>query len=167
MATENDILQAQIAPLLEELLAPTPAYFLVDVVVRGRYGATRKVDVLIDGDKGIGIDEVVALSRALGEKLDELDIVKGAFNLEVGSPGVDHPLSSPRQYAKNVGRSLLVELLVPSAEEPSILGNLIAADAETFTLAPAAKKPGRKAPDVPPLIFRYEEVKQAVVQVKF
>jgi ribosome maturation factor RimP len=163
-AQDNGQIQAQITALATKMLAPTPAYFVVEVVVRGRVGATRKVEVLVDGDEGIGIDEVVSLSRQLSAALEEQDLISGTYLLEVGSPGVDHPLSSPRQFAKNVGRSLRIEL----ADGTALLGTLAAADATQITLQPDPPKGHKKKdPDPEPIHLAYDAFKQAVVQVKF
>jgi ribosome maturation factor RimP len=51
------------------------------------------------------------ISRKFLSKIEEKDLIKGAFNLEVSSPGIDKPISLPRQYKKNIGRKLEVETL--------------------------------------------------------
>ena len=43
--------------------------------------------------------------------VSEKDLIEGTFNLEVSSPGIDKPISLPRQYKKNIGRKLEVETL--------------------------------------------------------
>ena len=164
MAHPQETLVAQLEALVAELLAPTPHLFVVGVDVRGRQGGTQKVEVLLDGDNGIGIDEVVEISRALGNALEEQDLIKGAYNLEVGSPGVDHPLALPRQYAKNVGRYLKLE----TRDGQTHNGQLTAADTDTLTLTPDGPKKPKKG-DLPaePLVLPYAEVARAVVQVRF
>jgi ribosome maturation factor RimP len=52
----------------------------------------------------------VAVSRHVGFHLEEENVIETAYNLEVSSPGIDFPLSSPRQYAKNVGRTLGIKM---------------------------------------------------------
>jgi ribosome maturation factor RimP len=53
-----------------------------------------KLVVLVDGDKGIGIDDCVrAISRHVGFHLEEENVIETAYNLEVSSPGVDAPLN--------------------------------------------------------------------------
>lgn len=164
MATETTLLASQIQALVEELIAPTPNLFVVEVEVRGLNGGTRKVNVLLDGDQGIGIDEVVEISRALGVRLEEADLIKGAYNLEVGSPGVDHPLGSPRQFAKNIGRFLKVD----TTDARALEGTLSAADATTITLTPEAPKRAKKGSPAPePISLPYDQIKKAVVQIRF
>jgi len=80
--------------------------FVVDVIV-GKH-KPHKVSVILDGDKGVTIDDCSSLSRALSEDLDKLDLIKENYTLEVGTPGLDQPLKLKRQYVKNKGRGLKV-----------------------------------------------------------
>ena len=44
-------------------------------------------------------------------KIEEKNLIDEAFNLTISSPGIDTPISLPRQYKKNIGRKLEVETL--------------------------------------------------------
>jgi ribosome maturation factor RimP len=83
------------------------SHFIVDVIASFK-GNPGKLLVTVDGDKGIGIDDCAELSRELSKALDETDLIPGAFNLEVSTPGLDQPLKSKRQYVKNIGRNVRV-----------------------------------------------------------
>jgi ribosome maturation factor RimP len=85
-----------------------PAHFVVDVIVSMRNNP-KKVLVILDGDKGISIDDCAEVSRALSQELDETNLVDGAFTLEVSTPGLDQPLKTNRQYVKNIGRKVKVK----------------------------------------------------------
>lgn len=76
---------------------------LEDVVVRPA-GSRRLVQVVVDKDGGISLDDVAQVSRACSEALDGVEVFKGAYVLEVTSPGVDRPLTQPRHWRRNVGR---------------------------------------------------------------
>lgn len=84
--------------------------FLVDVLVSGSQGGTKKITVLIDGDKGVSVEDCAELSRKLGIELETENLIDTAYILEVSSPGIDLPLKLKRQYKKNVGRKLSVLL---------------------------------------------------------
>lgn len=86
------------------------SYFIVDVIVKGSGGGKMKVLVLLDGDEGVNIDDCADLSRELGLYIETEEIIEQAYILEVSSPGLDHPLKLSRQYAKNTGRRLKVQL---------------------------------------------------------
>ncbi len=84
-------------------------HFLVDVLISAG-GGPKKIQILIDGDEGIDIDTCASLSRTVAGILEEKDLVDIQYTLEVSSPGVDYPLKSERQFQKNIGRWLKLEL---------------------------------------------------------
>lgn len=94
---------------LTERYLPDTSYFVVDVKLTGKKGY-EKVAILVDGDKGIGIDVCAKIARSLSEALDEMNMFEGSYTLEVSSPGIDYPLTTQRHYIKNLGRHLKVDL---------------------------------------------------------
>jgi ribosome maturation factor RimP len=109
---------------LTERVMPDDSYFVVDVKLVGKKGY-EKVVVLVDGDKGISIDVCAEITRSLSNELDAIDIFDGSYTLEISSPGVDYPLSSERQYIKNLGRLMKIDLI----SGDRIKGDLLEADA--------------------------------------
>ena len=73
----------------------------LDVTIAGR---RRLVKVVVDSDKGIGLDQVADVSRAISHALDEHDpdgtALGGPYTLEVTSPGLDRPLTRPRHWRR-------------------------------------------------------------------
>jgi ribosome maturation factor RimP len=45
--------------------------------------------VIIDKPGGVGTKDCEEMSRALSKKLDEIDVIKEHYYLEVSSPGID------------------------------------------------------------------------------
>ena len=84
--------------LAEEWLADKD-YFLVDVEVT----TDNRILVEIDHADGVWIEDCVALSRFIEERLsrDEED-----YELEVGSAGLGQPFKVPRQYEIFVGEEV-------------------------------------------------------------
>lgn len=124
-STERRSLAERIQRLTEEVLAGTH-YFLVDLNVRGHEG-TRVVEIYVDGDDDFGHDDLATISKEIGFLLDVEDVVAGSYKLEVSSPGIKRPLSVPRQYKKNVGRTLRVRH-EQHGEETIEVGTLTRAD---------------------------------------
>ena len=91
------------------MLAGKESLFLVDLKVSGKSGP-QKVVVLIDGDRGVGIDDCSKVSREMAAIIEEQDLISGKYILEVSSPGVDSPLKLPRQYPQHIGRKLKLNL---------------------------------------------------------
>ncbi|WP_436527048.1 ribosome maturation factor RimP [Actinoplanes sp. HUAS TT8] len=100
---------------LREVVEPVVAkagYDLEDLTLT-RAGRRFVVRVLIDKDGGVGLDDVAVVSREISEALDAVDeqgteLLAGEYQLEVGSPGVDRPLTEPRHWRRNISRLVAV-----------------------------------------------------------
>jgi len=93
--------------MIEEILLEEPVYFLVDLRIK----PINNIKVFLDGDSGITIEKCVQVNRKLYKKLEEAAFFPaGDFSLEVSSAGLDEPLKSLRQYKKNIGRLVEVQL---------------------------------------------------------
>ncbi len=60
----------------------------------------------LDTDEGLDVDRIAAVSTAISEVTDE--VVPGSYTLEVSSPGVDRPLTTPRHFRRNLDRKVEV-----------------------------------------------------------
>ncbi|MEM6736767.1 MAG: ribosome maturation factor RimP [Bacteroidota bacterium] len=126
--------------------------FLIEILIKGKIG-NKKVLVFIDGDDGISIDQCSKVSRKLSAEIEAQDLIQGKYTLEVSSPGLDFPLILSRQYRKNVGRGLKVELM----NGEKIEGKLIKVDEGKISLKTGV---GEK-------FFLYNEIKQSKVKISF
>lgn len=122
-------MEKKISDWLNNELNGTP-YFLVDIAVSG---SGTSIHVSIDGDDGVDIDKCIEINRFLNNKLETEGISAG---LQVSSPGVDRPLRLIRQYRKNVGRKLQVEI----KNDDQVEGKLAYADFEKIILSKKRKK---------------------------
>lgn len=118
----------------------SPNHFLVKVSVGTGKVTEAKVQVLIDSDLGITIEECAVYSRKLGKFLEEKDLFEHAYTLEVASPGLDFPLNTDRQFAKNVGRKLQIDLKEGSPVE----GKLLSFKEKNLELEVEHKQKGKK-----------------------
>jgi ribosome maturation factor RimP len=78
-----------------------------------RAGRRHVVRVLVDADGGISLDDVAVVSREISAALDAAEesggeVLPGEYQLEVGSPGVDRPLTLPRHWRRNITRLVAV-----------------------------------------------------------
>jgi ribosome maturation factor RimP len=99
---------------LLDLLGPPvhdAGYDLEDIAVSSA-GRRSLVRVTVDADGGIDLDAVAVVSRLVSDLLDaEGDhLLRGAYVLEVSSPGVDRPLTEPRHWRRATGRLVTVEV---------------------------------------------------------
>lgn len=107
MASERDQhLETAVADLAGPLVVDVGAE-LLDVEVKGHPGS-RVVRVVVDRDGGVDVDTCATLSRGVGRALDDADLVAGRYMLQVTSPGVDRPLRTERDFARNVGRNVRI-----------------------------------------------------------
>lgn len=126
--THRDRMRAVVEPVVRDA-----GYDLEDLVV-SRAGRRHLLRVVVDGDGGVGLDDIATISRAVSAALDAAEETGGEFVaeeylLEVSSPGVDRPLTLPRHWRRNVGRLVRV-----TAEDRQVTGRIAAADEERVTL---------------------------------
>lgn len=80
--------------------------------------------VYIDKPGGIGIDDCQWLSERIGNKLDEADIIRDSYYLEVSSPGLDRPLKKAKDYIRHTGQKVEVHTFAPLNGKKLIVGIL-------------------------------------------
>ncbi|MFC5269223.1 ribosome maturation factor RimP [Adhaeribacter terreus] len=112
---------AAVEKMLEGIL-PESDLFLVGVTVSDS-PIKPKVTVMADGDQGISIDQCASISRRLAKRIEEQQGEEFSYVLEVTSPGIDYPLTTPRQYQRNVGRKLKLKM-ADGAEKVGVLNEV-------------------------------------------
>lgn len=90
--------------------------------------------VFIDKETGVTLEECELVSMELSEKLDSADIIKGAYFLEVSSPGVERPLTTKEDFEKNIGKNVYVTLYVHIDGEKEFQGVLQNFENDTATI---------------------------------
>ncbi|GGG34154.1 ribosome assembly cofactor RimP [Bizionia arctica] len=89
--------------LLNEGLEQKQHLFLIDLSILD----DNAIKVVIDGDTGVTVEDCMFISRAIENNLDREEI---DYSLEVASAGATAPLTSVRQYKKNIGRTLEIKM---------------------------------------------------------
>ncbi|QXJ24970.1 ribosome maturation factor RimP [Actinomadura graeca] len=165
---------------LTGLLAPAVAeagFELEEIDVRPA-GRRRLVKIVVDGDGGVGLDDIAKVSEAASALLDASDVMGASpYVLEVTSPGVDRPLTEARHWRRAVGRLVAVPLTAGGQVE----GRVVAADDETVEIEVAGARrgkgaggrggrsagPGTAAPEAGRRRFALAELGRGRVQVEF
>jgi len=137
-------IEKRVRELVEEKIADKPNLFLLDV----KFHSNGKLMILVDGDTGIGIDDCVAISRHVGFHLEEENVLETAYNLEVSSPGVEAPLTTIRQYVKNIGRNLAIKIGDGVKRE----GKLTGITEDAIVIEEKVKEKGKRAETVESVI---------------
>ncbi|HET7903079.1 MAG TPA: ribosome maturation factor RimP [Candidatus Eisenbacteria bacterium] len=120
----ND-LKEELAARFRELLEEE-AFTLWDLEVAGQSGRT-VLRVYVDRQPGVTLDECAYWSRKLARWLEEANLLRGAYVLEVGSPGIERALTRPEHYARFVGSRVEVRLHDPKEGRRTFRGELRAA----------------------------------------
>jgi ribosome maturation factor RimP len=75
--------------------------------------------------EGVTLDDCVRVSRDVSTALDVHDPVAQRYSLEVSSPGLDRPLTSERDFRRQVGRLAKVKLHKPAPDGQTVLRGTI------------------------------------------
>ncbi len=126
-------------------------YELIDIEwQRGPAGEVLRI--FIDKPGGVGLDDCARASEAVSRSLEELDLIKSAYSLEVSSPGVERPLKKPKDWQCFIGERIEVKTIKqPDKKRRRFRGILKAASDEDFELEVDGCR----------LVFKYSEVKKA------
>ncbi|CAA7194349.1 ribosome assembly cofactor RimP [Chryseobacterium potabilaquae] len=150
----------RIEELLNEFLETRKDLFLIDLKI----STGDDITVILDGDNGVSLQDCLDASRAIEFNMDREE---HDFSLQVMSAGLSEPLSSPRQFTKNIGR--YIEVLLHNTSE--VEGELTKVDEEKITLLLRYRKPkdiGKGKVDVEEeKEIPYSEIKKALVVIKF
>ena len=133
---------ADIARLTEviEPEAKALGFELVRVKLSG-HGDERTLQVMAE-DPATGqlvVDQCMALSRRISDRIDAIEeggeeLVRGGYNLEVSSPGIDRPLTRAKDYADWAGHEVNVSLTEPVGDHRRLRGELLGIDGETVAI---------------------------------
>lgn len=86
------------------------------------------------------IEDCAALSHRISDRIDALEeagtvLIDGAYRLEVSSPGIDRPLTRPKDFAQWIGHEARIELAEAIDRRKRFRGELCAFDAATNTIS--------------------------------
>jgi len=157
---------ARLAGWIEPVVGAA-GYDLEDLVVTPA-GRRSVVRVVVDRDRGVTLDDIAEVSRAVSAVLDENDgdLGRSPYVLEVTSPGVDRPLTEPRHWRRNTGRLVTVSLGPDGGNQ--VTGRITGVDDAGVTLAVEAPgKPGAKRRPPTPQTVPWRELGAGRVQVEF
>ncbi len=113
-----DLFEPEITAMGFELLG-------IELIKNGHISLLR---VYIDKFEGVNIDDCVLVSQQLTGLLDVKDPIKGQYNLEVSSPGIDRPLFTDEQLKKHIGHIVIIKLREKYRGKRKITGVLEAVD---------------------------------------
>jgi ribosome maturation factor RimP len=127
-----------LAGRIAELVRPTieaMGYRLVRVQVLGRQQMRVQIMAEPADGRAMGLDDCAGLSRSVSAVLDVADPIRGAYTLEMSSPGIDRPLVSLDDYTRFAGFEARVELARLIEGRRRVQGRLLGVDAGVVRIA--------------------------------
>ena len=126
------------AAAIERLIAPSAAAMGFDIV-RVLFTGDRRPRLQIMAERadgsGMSVDDCASLSRAISAIRDVEDPVPGSYELEVGSPGIDRPLTRLADFARFAGHLAKVETTATAEGRRRWTGRLLGLDGDRVRLA--------------------------------
>ena len=119
---------------LIEAEATALGFELVRVRLTGS-GEERTLQIMAE-DPATGqmiVEQCAQLSRAVSARIDEVEeaegeLIDGAYMLEVSSPGIDRPLTRPKDFANWAGHEAKITLVEPWEGHKRLVGELAGLD---------------------------------------
>ena len=102
-------IETRIGDILEPSLK-LMGYDLVRVQISGSQQKTMQIMVERRDKAGMTVDDCADISREVSVILDVVKPLKGAYDLEVSSPGIDRPLVRPADFEHYAGFDAKIEM---------------------------------------------------------
>jgi ribosome maturation factor RimP len=154
------MIQDIVHELVQNALKERQDLFLIDLNI----STDNAISIVIDGDKGVSVEDCMFISRAVEHNIDRDDY---DFSIEVLSAGATAPLQFPRQYHKHVGRHLDLRTL----NEEKYEGQLDAVTEDAVVLKWKTREPkpvGKGKVTVwKEAKILFKDIKEARVKIKF
>jgi len=130
----RDALMRLLEPRIEAL-----GYELVDIeFARSGRGGVLRIFIdrnAADAAAGVTVEDCARVSHAVSELLEAEDPIRGAYTLEVSSPGFDRILRKRAHFERFVGAQVFVELKLPQDGRRRFAGVLRSIDNDSIVVA--------------------------------
>ena len=90
--------------------------------------------IYIDKEGGIDHTDCQKVSELIEKELDEKDLIKNPYILEVSSPGLDRELKKPKDFLREIGKKIDVKLFASINGTKEITGVLTSYDGNALNI---------------------------------
>ncbi|MCL2390720.1 MAG: ribosome maturation factor RimP [Endomicrobia bacterium] len=115
---------------IENLLGPVAEREKIEIVdvqyLKENGGWTLRI--FIDKENGVNMDDCAQASRIFEVFLDESDILKDSYVLEISSPGIDRVLKSEKDFKRFNGYKIKVRAFDPINNQKNFLGEILSCE---------------------------------------
>ncbi len=129
--------------------------FLIDVNLRGN-DRNRIVEVFVDGEKNVSAEDLAEVSKAINGIIEQENLIKGSYRLDVSTPGIDRPLKFLKQYPKHINRKFEVSY-IENGENKNIKAKLESVEGDNLLFSAAKVL----------LKINFKDIISAKVQISF
>jgi ribosome maturation factor RimP len=81
--------------------------------------------IFIDKDGGVAMSDCEKMSMLFGAILDESNILKDSYVLEISSPGLNRVLKKEESFKRFIGSKIRLQTVEPINNQKNFLGNLL------------------------------------------
>lgn len=118
--------------------------------------------IFIEKNHGhLDMDTCVEASEDISQKLDEADIIKNEYYLEVSSPGAEKPLKTLEKVAASVGEYVYIQFQQLTQGMDEVYGTILNVDGNQIELQYLVKNIKKKC------IIQYEDIAFIRLAVQF
>lgn len=131
MSKISEKVEQFITPIIDELGLNIE---VVEVEFAKKYNGDN-LTVFIDKPGGVTIEDCEKVHSAIDAPLDELNPTEDKpYTLNVSSPGIDRPIVTDKDYARNIGEELEIKLFEPIMKKRTLIGTLVAFNKDSIIL---------------------------------
>jgi ribosome maturation factor RimP len=134
---DDHVVTAPVAENIERLLEPSltaMGYEIVRIVIMGKHKPTLQVMAERRDGQPMTVEDCADISRQVSAVLDVEDPIRSSYTLEVSSPGVDRPLTRPKDFQRFAGFEAKLETRQPIDGRRRFTGRLLGLDGEVVRL---------------------------------
>ncbi|HMN49728.1 MAG TPA: hypothetical protein PKD67_11360 [Ignavibacteriaceae bacterium] len=130
-------------------------FFVVDINFRGD-NRKRIIEVFVDGEKNVSADDLAAISREINKVIEEQDLIKESYRLDVSTPGVDRSLKYIKQFPKHINRNFEITYSIDDVTK-TLTGKLIAVEKDELTFQSGKDQ----------IVLEFKNISKAKVLISF
>jgi len=149
-----DLLRENIIKISEEIVQKL-GFFLIEIIFRGDQ-RKRIIEVFVDGEKNVSADDLAEISREINKLIEEQELIKEPYRLDISTPGVDRPLKFLKQFPKHFNRNFDLTFKTVDGDK-NIKATLVGIQGEELTFDYNKKN----------LIVEFKNISKAKVLISF
>lgn len=149
-----DMLKENIVRISNEI-AERLNFFVVDINFRGD-NRKRIIEVFVDGEKNVSADDLADISREINKVIEEQDLIKESYRLDVSTPGVDRSLKYIKQFPKHINRNFEITYSIDDITK-TFTGKLIAVEKDELTFQSGKDQ----------IVLKFNNISKAKVLISF